>query len=80
MNAFQEACARSYADGDFAYMIAEREIPLVQMLDGCGDTLFRFLMIELGADEGCESQEDALNRITTATLQIEQVRAAIEAL
>lgn len=67
LNQFQRACADAYAQGDFAHV---ETIPQAREMD---DTLFTFLMIELGSSEGCDTQEEALRRLEMAVTNIQDV-------
>lgn len=71
MNAFQRACADAYGSGDFAHV---RDIEEARE---AGDTLFTFLMIELGSSEGCDSAEEAVRRLDMAVADIQGVAEAI---
>jgi len=72
----QIAAANAYDGGEHSHIVTEanwrRDVHL------CGDTLFQFLMAELSAPEGCDSDETALRRLRTAANQINQVIAAIQ--
>jgi len=72
LNAFQRACADTYADGDFAHVEQVEEAGQV------GDTLFAFLMIELASSEDCDDQVEAVRRLDCAIADIQGVIAAIE--
>ncbi len=76
-NKFQEAIARTYGGGDFAYLI-EPDATRAE-LDRCGDTLFRFLMIELG-DEGEWKMDSktAEQRMNSAIRDCELALAAVQ--
>ena len=71
-NAFQRACADAYSDGDFAHVADMGQVRAVR------DTLFTFLMIELGAAEDCDTREEAVRRLEMAIGNIQDVIAAIE--
>ena len=77
----QIACARTFANGDFAHLVelaqsSEREYQ--RELDGCGDSLFRFLMRELDPREDCDTGEEAINRLDNAARDILEVKFAVE--
>lgn len=71
MNPFQRACADAYGGGDFAHV---RDLDEARE---AGDTLFAFLMIELGSSEGCDSAEEAVRRLDMAIADIQGVAEAI---
>jgi hypothetical protein len=71
-NPFQRACANAYCDGDFVYVADIEQVRAVH------DTLFTFLMIELGTNEDCDTREEALRRLEMAIGNIQDVAAAIE--
>jgi hypothetical protein len=70
MNPWQRAVCETYAEGDFRHVPDEPDWRAA--LDDCGDTLFRFLMIELADSEDCDSAETALQRLERARADIEQ--------
>ncbi len=72
MNAWQKAVAKLYCHGDFAHFATDPKWRV--NLDDCGDSLFRFLMIELSTEEDCDSAEEAINRLENAR---EDIDAAI---
>lgn len=76
---WSKAAARAYGGGDFSYFADRDEID-PEELAACGDTLFRFLMIELSTQEGCNSDEEAIRRCESACRDIEEVIKAIAAL
>lgn len=51
----QVTIARKYADGEFAYVLGCPTLEVLRgALDQCGDTLFKFLMIETSKGKiGC---------------------------
>ena len=65
MNRFQRVADRAYPDGMVGAAAREG--------DGCGDTLALFLARELSAEEGCETYEDAVQRLETAEADIREV-------
>lgn len=79
LNAFQKTAARAYGDGDYAHIA---DIATTQEADAeiedCGDTLFRFVMVELRSSEDCDSKEEALRRLEKAIADIQGVIHAIE--
>lgn len=80
LNKFQSAVAKNYGDGDYAEFI---ETGLTKDdLDNCGDTLFKFLMVEL-SDEGepmdAETAEQRMSHAVrdceAALIQVQQATA-----
>lgn len=64
LNRFQRFVADNYAAGDFAHVKRPKQ--------DVGDTLFTFLMIEMGDD--CQDDPDeAMRRITSARLQLQEL-------
>lgn len=55
LNKFQKLLCRTYCNGEYAHL-AEADLPdqweWRPLLDVCGDTLFKFLMLELADEEG----------------------------
>lgn len=43
----------------------------------CGDTLFQFLMSELSESTECCDFDEAIQRVTTAIRELEEVRSAL---
>lgn len=70
MNAWQKAVCETYGDGDYRHL--KRSPRWREALDDVGDTLFRFLMIELSDAEDCEDTETALQRLERARDDIDQ--------
>lgn len=60
----QVAVASTYGGGDYAHL-ADNE-HWRHDIEDCGDSLFRFLMIELSDAEDCDSRELAEKRICMA--------------
>ena len=79
LNAWQKAIARSYSGGDYAHLADQGEIGAAD-LDGCGDTLFRFLMVELADREDCDTLEEAIRRCGSARQQLDDAIGVLEAL
>ena len=71
-NPFQRTCADAYCEGEFAH------VEEIEQVRAVSDTLFTFLMIELGTPEDCDTREEALRRMTVAIGNIQDVGAAIE--
>lgn len=67
LNVFQRACARAYGAGEFAHVASLDEAR------GVGDTLFAFLMTELGSREGCRTRAEAIRRLEAATADVDGV-------
>lgn len=70
-NAFQRVCADAYSDGDFAHVANIGQVRAIS------DTLFTFLMIELGAAEDCDTCDEAVRRLEMAIENIQDVVTAI---
>ena len=79
LNAWQKEIAHRYGGGDYAYL-AEKDAFHAADLDGCGDMLFRFLMIELADSEDCGTLEEAIRRCESARLQLDDAISALQAL
>lgn len=81
LNKAQTVCLQSYATGDFAHLLEiESKESFDAAIDDCGDTLLRFLMIELSTSEDCDSTETAVRRIMTTISDLKVVSDAIESL
>ncbi|MCK5605073.1 hypothetical protein KAR91_24500 [Candidatus Pacearchaeota archaeon] len=65
---FQKAVAESYVGGEF------NNDEVLDNMDDCGDGLFKFLMTELSEEEGCDSYDEAVRRLSTIQRQIEEVK------
>lgn len=78
MNAWQRAVCKTYGHGDFDHFADDPDWR--QNLDACGDTLFMFLMIELGDMEDCGDARTALQRLHTARDDINEAIAAVSRL
>src|SRR4051794_26840424 len=84
LNGFQKSVLKTYAGGDFAHYIEIDEQGKFRddhefrdELAVCGDTLLRFLMVELSEEEGCDSIDEACNRTRSA---IEDLTGALDSL
>ncbi|WP_414462443.1 hypothetical protein [Hyphomicrobium sp. DY-1] len=75
MNASQRVVCKAYGGGDFNHYADDPDWR--HSIDQCGDTLFRFLMIELSDAEECEDAETALRRLTAARTDIEDAIDAV---
>lgn len=73
-NPWQTVTAKTYGDGDYAWMLEPEHVPDQKALDKalaeCGDTLFKFLMIELASSEDCDSDHEAQRRVRKAQEQL----------
>lgn len=67
LNEFQKQTLENYANGDFSHITTQQE------LDECGDSLFRFLMVELSTSEDCTDVETACQRVETAIRELNSV-------
>ena len=78
---WQKEAARAYGGGDFAYIAdqtyASHEAFKADLV-GMSDSLFQFIMIELGANEDCDDVVEAANRMGAALSEIQSVISAIE--
>jgi len=72
MNNWQKRLVETYGGGDYAHVTTLEEAKDV------GDTLFTFLFIELSESEGCDSEDEALGRVVTATSQLIELQHALE--
>lgn len=77
MNPWQAAVAKQYADGDFAHFATDPHWRA--NLEGCGDTLFSFLMIELSSQEDCDGPDEAVSRLERARDDIDDAIASVTA-
>jgi hypothetical protein len=77
LNAWQRAIARPYGGGDYAHFCDQPEVTREELAE-CGDTLFEFLMVELGDQEGCDSDEEAVRRVTRARDQLDAVITVLQ--
>lgn len=71
-NPFQQICAQTYGEGDFSH------VENLDQVRETRDTLFAFLMIELGTSEGCDNREEALRRLEMAMADIQRVIDAVD--
>lgn len=79
LNAWQKAIALSYDSGDYAYLAQQQQVSREE-LAACGDTLFEFLIVELGGLEDCDSVPEAVRRVARARDQLDAAIAVLEAL
>ena len=79
LNAWQRAVAATYDEGAFDYLVEDGAID-PGALDTCGDTLFKFLMIELADKEGCGANDEAIRRCVRAREQLDDAISALERL
>jgi len=78
LNPAQMAVVRSYANGDFAHLAEIRsEDELQTELQNCSDGLLRFLIVELGTADDCDSMSAAITRCSQAIEDIEVVKDAL---
>ena len=69
LNKFQRLAARTYSNGELYPRKSswpDYDAFKADYLDHQGDTLFRFIMIELSTSEGCYSALDAQSRMERA--------------
>lgn len=74
-NQFQAIACRAYGGGDYAH-IADSDAWRSD-IKKCGDTLFQFIMIELGTAEDCDSLKTAMQRMVSAQNDIAAVMGAL---
>jgi hypothetical protein len=74
MNRFQTCAANHYAEGHFAHLANSETWR--KDLDGLGDGLFRYLILELSTREDCETWAEAMGRVDGAIQGLEQVLTA----
>lgn len=80
INAAQAQCLKTYEGGEFAHLLEQpSEETFMKACKECGDTLLVFLMIELSAAEGCDSETEAASRLDKAIEQLQAVRNSLEA-
>ena len=79
LNVWQKKIACSYGGGDYADLAEKGEMN-AENLDGCGDTLFRFLMIELADGEDCDTLEEAIRRCESARQQLNEAIRVLQTL
>lgn len=75
MNKFQKAVAQTYGDGDYSHLIDTEDWR--SAIEDCGDTLFKFLMIELSDQEGCIDKGVATARLLTALSDVSAAENAV---
>lgn len=75
----QQAVARTYGDGDFSYLAdSQGRLQFAGDLNEVGDTLLRYLMIELDAKDDCHDNDEAVRRLEQTIRQVQEVTAAVE--
>lgn len=70
MNAWQKAVCEIYGSGDYCHL--HKNPRWKDAIEDIGDTLFRFLMIELSDAEDCEDAETAMQRLQAVRDDIDQ--------
>ncbi len=75
MSLWQQAVCRTYGEGDFASLADDPD--WYSALDEIGDTLFRFLMVELSTAEDCADFDEAIARLNTARDDVERAITAV---
>lgn len=78
MNSYMKVAAQIYGDGDYRHLAGKSEITMSDL--DVGDTLFRFIMIELSSEEDCTDLGTAISRMRTAKEEIDMVIHAMEGL
>ena len=74
-NAYQRAVLATYAEGEFQHLIKSRPGTITH--DDLGDTLLRFLLIELSNDEDCCDHETACHRLSRAINDVQMSLQAV---
>ena len=75
----QVTIARKYADDEFAYVLGCPTLEAFRGgLDQCGDTLFKFLMIETSKGEDCLSHVATMKRLELALGDLAKVLDAVD--
>jgi hypothetical protein len=69
---FQQIATKVYGGGDYDYIKTEDEA------EDLGDTLFKFVLLELGEGEDCDSLDTAITRMRVARDDIEAVLTALQ--
>lgn len=64
---FQQFVVANYAEGEFSYCKTMEDV------EDCGDTLCCFLVREISASEGCDSDDEAIRRLEVARDQIQDL-------
>lgn len=67
----QKVVVDTYDDGEHSAISPS-------VVSQCGDGLLEFLLLELSEKEGCESFQEALDRLDTIQRQINQVRLGLQ--
>jgi hypothetical protein len=81
INKAQAVCLEVYANGEFSHLLElDSKTALDLEIADCGDTLLKFLMIELSTSEDCDGTDTAIARIATAMNDLKTVQDAIGAL
>lgn len=75
LNPAQQAMLKVYGGGDYAYLADKAALSLDEM-DNLGDTLLRFLVIELSTKEGCD-EDGAAARVMSAINDLQTVHHAL---
>ena len=79
INKAQAKCLEKYAQGDFAHLLEiESQSEFKDAIENCGDGLLRFLIVELSASEDCDGSATALNRVSKAITELEEIQEALE--
>jgi hypothetical protein len=78
MNKFQNAVAKVYGGGDYAYMAKLPKAEAPERYNNCGDTLFAFLMRELADDGEPMSAGLARARIESAMRDVNEAYNAVK--
>lgn len=78
LNPAQIACIKAYENGEFSDCLnLESEKEFKEAIESCGDTLFKFLILELSTEEDCTGTETAIRRILRVQESIDLVQNSI---
>lgn len=81
LNEFQKAAFRSYGGGDYRHLIdIEDEKQFTAAFAEIDDTLFKYIVIDLGDATNCESLEMAQDRLLSAKDELDNVLNALDAI
>jgi len=79
LNGMQLAVLKDYGDGDFAHHATQEELSQGD-LNGLGDSLLYFILVELSDKEDCESVDMGIQRLNTAQDELDVCLVALTAL
>jgi hypothetical protein len=79
VNDYQRAVLRDYSDGDFSYLAEQQEIS-EEDINGLGDSLLKFILVELSNEKDCEDLETAFSRTQRAKDDLDVCLVALQKL